>query len=85
MRVPLAAGIVLVLVCSGCESFNAGFQKSFDKNFKESCRTESMKSGVSQKIAEKYCDCALAKFKETKSMDQATKTCVAQVKSEMHP
>ena len=84
MRVPLAAGIVLVLICSGCESFQAGFQESFDKNFKESCRTESVKKGASQKVAEKYCDCALAKFKETKSMDQAAKFCVAQVKSDMN-
>jgi hypothetical protein len=43
-----------------------------------------MKKGVSQKVADKYCDCALAKFKETKSMEQASKTCVEQVKSEMN-
>jgi hypothetical protein len=57
------------------------FQKSFDKSFKESCRTEAMKKGVNQKVADKYCDCALAKFKETKSMEQAGKACVAEIKS----
>jgi hypothetical protein len=56
------------------------FQKSFDKSFKESCRSESIKKGASQQVADKYCDCALAKFKETKSMDQAAKACVAEIK-----
>ncbi|HMF91579.1 MAG TPA: hypothetical protein VKL40_13120 [Candidatus Angelobacter sp.] len=60
------------------------FQESFDKSFRESCRTESMKKGATQKVADKYCDCALAKFKETKSMEQAAKACVAQVKSEIN-
>jgi len=62
-----------------------GFQENFDKSFRESCRTEAMKKGATQKVAEKYCDCTLAKFKETKSMDQSAKTCMAQVKSEIHP
>jgi len=61
------------------------FQQSFDKSFRESCRTEAIKKGAPQKIAEKYCDCTLAKFKETKSMDESAKACLAQVKSEMHP
>jgi len=60
------------------------FQTSFDKSFKESCRSESMKKGASQKVAEKYCNCALVKFKETKSMEEAAKACVAQVKSELN-
>jgi hypothetical protein len=85
MRIPSTAGIVLVLVCIGCGSMKQNFQENFDKSFKESCRTEAMKNGANQKVAEKYCDCTLAKFKETKSMDQSTKTCLAQVKSEMNP
>jgi hypothetical protein len=84
MRVPLAAAIVLVLLSSGCESFKGSFQESFDKSFKESCRKQSIQAGASQQIADKYCDCALQKFKETKSMDQSINFCVDKVKSEMH-
>lgn len=75
----MTASIALILICSGCDSFKEGFAQSFDKSFKESCRTEAMKKGASQKDAEKYCDCTLAKFKETKSMDQAAKTCISQL------
>lgn len=39
-----------------------------------------MKKGAEQKVADKFCDCALGKFKETKSMDQAAKACVAELK-----
>ena len=85
MRIPLAASIALLLLCSGCESMKENFQTSFDKSFKESCRSESMKKGASQKVAEKYCDCALVKFKETKSMEQAAKTCVAELKISINP
>jgi hypothetical protein len=85
MRIPLAAGIALVFLSSGCGSMKESFQTSFDKSFKESCRSESMKRGVTQKVAEKYCDCALVKFKETKSMEQAGKACTAEVKSELKP
>jgi hypothetical protein len=84
MRIPLAAGIALVLISSGCGSIKESFQTSFDKSFKESCRSESVKRGATQKVAEKYCDCALVKFKETKSMEQATKACNTQVKSELN-
>jgi hypothetical protein len=84
MRYTLAAAIVLALICSGCGVMQESFQKNFDKSFKESCRDGAMKKGnVSQKIADKYCDCALAKFKETKSMDEASKACVAAVKSDL--
>jgi hypothetical protein len=34
-----------------------------------------MKKTPSREVAEKYCECALAKFKETRSMDQAAKAC----------
>lgn len=83
MRSSLAVGIVFLLTCSGCGSIKENFEKNFDKSFKESCRDGAVKKGASQKIADKYCDCALAKFKETKSMEQASKTCVAQVKADM--
>jgi hypothetical protein len=56
------------------------FQESFDKSFKQSCRDGAVKKGADQKIADKFCDCALVKFKETKSMDQAAKACVDQLK-----
>jgi len=70
-----------VILLTGCGSMQEGFQKGFDKSFAESCRTEAMKKGADQKIADKYCDCALARFKETKSMEAATQFCLAQVKS----
>jgi hypothetical protein len=69
--------LMTVLFITSC----ASFEKGFDKSFAESCRTEAMKKGADQKMASKYCDCALAKFKETKSMEQATKTCAAEVRS----
>jgi hypothetical protein len=50
-------------------SMKENFEKNFDKSFKRSCRDGAMKKGASQQIADKYCDCALAKFKETKSME----------------
>lgn len=81
MRSILIVAGALILACSGCGSAKKGFDESFDKSFKEGCRSEAMKSGAGQQIVEKYCDCALVKFKETKSMDEATKTCVAEVKS----
>jgi hypothetical protein len=81
MRFALAAILALVLTSSGCDSFKEGFSESFDKSFKESCRTEAVKKGASQKDAEKFCDCTLAKFKETKSMEQAAKTCNTELKS----
>jgi len=84
MRIILAVGIALTLISSGCQSAKESFQTSFDKSFKESCRSESIKKGASQKVAEKYCDCALEKFKETKSMEQASKACVEKVKSELN-
>jgi hypothetical protein len=80
MRFLLATGVALLLTSSGCGSMQESFQKGFDKNFKDTCRTEAVKKGVTQQIADKYCDCALAKFKETKSMDQAAKACVAEIK-----
>lgn len=70
-----------VFLLTGCGSMKEGFEKGFDKSFAESCRAEAMKKGAEQKIADKYCDCALAKFKETKSMESATQFCLAQVKS----
>jgi hypothetical protein len=70
-----------VVLLTGCGSMKEGFEKGFDKSFAESCRTETMKSGADQKLADKYCDCALAKFKETKSMDKAAEACAAQVRS----
>jgi hypothetical protein len=80
MRLIWTAGIAGILACSGRGSMQQSFQESFDKNFKESCRTEAVKKGAEQKIADKFCDCALGKFKETKSMDQAAKACVAELK-----
>ena len=80
MRFISTAAIAVLLTCSGCGRMQESFQDSFDKSFKESCRNGAVKKGADQKIADKYCDCALVKFKETKSMEQAAKTCVAELK-----
>jgi hypothetical protein len=80
MRFTLAASLVLILTCSGCDSFKQGFTESFDSSYKQSCRDKVMQKGIGQQDAEKYCDCTLAKFKETKSMDEAAKTCIAELK-----
>ena len=80
MRFTLAAVIALLLACCGCDSFKQGFSESFDKSYKESCRDKVMKKGLGQQDADKYCDCTLVKFKETKSMDEAAKTCIAELK-----
>jgi hypothetical protein len=74
--------IGLAVFLTGCGSFQKGFDQSFDKSFRESCRASAVKQGASQALADKYCECTLAKFKETKSMDQSTKTCVAQMKAD---
>ena len=63
------------VVLTGCSSFQQGFNKGFDKSFRESCLNGALKKGADKTVAEKYCDCALAKFKETKSMDQAAELC----------
>jgi hypothetical protein len=80
MRFSLAAVIALLLISSGCDSFKQGFSDSFDKSYRQSCRDKVVQKGVSQQDAEKYCECTLAKFKETKSMEDAAKTCIAELK-----
>ena len=52
-----------------------GFHKGFDKSFHDSCVTGAIKKGADKAVAEKYCDCAVVKFKETKSMDKAAEAC----------
>ena len=84
MRFISTAAIAVLLTCSGCGRMQESFQESFDKSFKESCRNGAVKKGADQKIAEKYCDCALGKFKETKSMEQAAKACVAEIKGSIN-
>jgi hypothetical protein len=64
----------------GSSSLASSFHEAFDKSFRQSCQSEAVKKGASQDLAEKYCECALVKFKETKSMEQATNTCAAQFK-----
>ena len=76
----MAASLVLILTCSACDSFKEGFGESFDKSYKESCRDKVMKKGLGQQDAEKYCTCTLVKFKETKSIEEAAKTCIAELK-----
>jgi len=66
---------------AGCGGFSQKFEQSFDKSFRESCRSGAVKKGATPALAEQYCECALVKFKETKSMDKAAEVCVAQVKS----
>ena len=80
MRFISTAAIAVLLTCSGCGRMQESFQESFDKSFKESCRNGLVKKGFSQTNADKYCTCALAKFKETKSMEQAAKACVGEIK-----
>jgi hypothetical protein len=80
MRFIWTAGIAVLVTCSGCGRMQESFQESFDKSFKESCRNGAVKKGADQKVADKFCDCALVKFKETKSMEQAAKTCASELK-----
>lgn len=61
---------------TSCGGFTEGFNKGFDKSFRESCLNGALKKGADKAVAEKYCECALAKFKETKSMDKAAEACV---------
>jgi hypothetical protein len=57
------------------------FQEAFDDNFKSSCRQSAMRSGgVSQSVADSYCDCALSVYHETNSMTKAAQTCSQRVK-----
>jgi hypothetical protein len=77
--------VFLTLIASGCGGFSQKFQESFDKNFRESCRSGAIKNGAAPGVADQYCECALTQYKETKSMDNATKTCLAQVKSNPAP
>jgi hypothetical protein len=81
MRFTLTASLLLlVLTSSSCDSLKESFMQNFDKSFMDSCRTEAVKRGASQQDAQKYCDCTLVKFKETKSMEEAAKTCIANLK-----
>ena len=62
------------LLLGGCTAVDA-FKQSFDSSFRTSCVASATKNGAAKEVAEKYCECALAKFKETKSMDAAAKAC----------
>ena len=76
---PLAHGgkvALAALLLSGCGSVTNGFVNGFDNGFRQSCMDGATKNGASKAQAQSYCDCALAKFKETRSMDQATKACL---------
>jgi hypothetical protein len=84
MRLSCFVG-VLLLVSAGCGGFTQKFEESFDKSFRESCRAAAIKSGATPAVAEPYCECALTQYKETKSMDKARSTCVAQIKSNPPP
>ena len=74
---------LLLLASAGCGNFTQKFEEGFDKSFKESCRTGAIKEGAAPALANQYCDCALVKYKETKSMDKTKDFCIAQVKA--HP
>lgn len=78
-------GLALVLLLAGCGSFEKGFEEGFDKSFRESCREAAIKKGASAPVANQHCECTLAKFKETKSMDKSAEVCTAQVKSNPPP
>jgi hypothetical protein len=85
MRLTIPA-LLLVLSNIGCGTLQQSFDSSFDKSFRESCRTSAMKSpNVTQAMADQYCECALAKFKETKSMEKSSAACIEQLKSSLKP
>lgn len=65
---------VLVLL-TNCGQLTEGFNRGFNKSFRESCLTAAMKKGAGMTEAERYCDCALVKFKESRSMDKAAEAC----------
>jgi hypothetical protein len=71
----IAGAVLLAAAISGC-GFTTAFTNSFDSGFRSSCLSGAMKNGASKEVAEKYCECALVKFKETRSMDAAAKACV---------
>ena len=85
MRFTCFAVFLATLIASGCGGMSQKFVESFDKSFRESCRSGAIKNGAAPAVADRYCECALTQYKETKSMDKATKTCVAQVKAEPAP
>jgi len=76
---------VLALVGSGLGAFvlalalsiHSSRGQSFDNSFRQNCRTEALKNCFSDQVVAKYCDCTLAKFKESKSMDKAVVRCLA--------
>ena len=78
---PILLTFLILAALTGCAGMKEGFEKGFDKSFAESCRAEAIKQGADKQLADRYCDCTLKKFKETKSMDQSTKTCAAESKA----
>jgi hypothetical protein len=80
MRLTLTACLVLLLASTACDSFKQGFSESFDKGYRQSCRDKVIQKGLSQPDADKYCECTLAKLKQTQSIDDAAKACIAELK-----
>ncbi len=68
--------LAAVLVLCGCGTISSGFVNGFDNGFRQSCLEGATKKGAPKEVAQRYCECALAKFKETRSMDQAAKACL---------
>lgn len=73
-----ALAIGIMLFYKGLSTPGSSVQQAFDKSFRQSCEAEAGKKVSDQELVRKYCDCTLAKFKETKSMNQAVTACAAQ-------
>ena len=81
MRLTLTGCLLLLLLASSaCDSFKQGVSEGFDKGYRQSCRDKVIKKGLSQQDADKYCECTLAKFKQTQSIDDAAKACIDELK-----
>ena len=73
-----------ILCLTGCGSFTKGIlKKASTRAFvRAAVEKPPVKKGASTgHVANQYCECTLAKFKETKSMDKSAEVCAAQVKS----
>jgi len=71
----MRAVVLLALLTTGCGSVQQGFQKGFDKSFLEKCQTAATGKGATAVRAKTYCECALGKVHDGKSLDEAANLC----------
>ena len=64
MRTGLLMLIGAAALTAGCGEASEQFDTEFDKNFRASCASSAIQGGVPSDIANKACDCSLAKINE---------------------